>query len=494
MRRICLLAAVLAPAPALALTPEELWSAWQAQAAGFGVTLQAEATEGTDGSLVLSDFSATEAGVDDAPAPLPPDFPIRTVILRPAPDGVVEIDLGLPDRGTIPGGAEELGDLLLEEDGLRITARDGTDAIEYELLADSLRAASLPPAGGSDLNNFAVEVWGVRLRLPGEFGPDRTAEASLSVDGTAYVVNSGDPEFGMASAQAGRIDGRLAIDGTMTLPEGMTFATLEETDFAEALERGLSLRLAMVSDAATQQASFEGFPFSYRYESVSEPGRADLLLDRDALAASGRYDGGTLALTSPDLPFPSLDIAYGPVEAELAVPLGAEPGDLRYLFSVEDLAFGEEAWAALDPQGLLPREPLNLVLDLGGRMALGLASLMAAEEGGTEPPVPVVESVELRRFELSGAGLRATASGSLAFDNAMGQPVPTVGSGTARLEGADRLLDALVAAGWITAEDARNARLGLAAAFRPGEAPDTRQATVELRPDGTVWANGVQLQ
>jgi hypothetical protein len=68
--RLSTLALLLAASPAAALTPEELWSAWQAQAAGFGATLEAEAVPGPNGALTLRSFRLTTPG--GAPEPCRP--------------------------------------------------------------------------------------------------------------------------------------------------------------------------------------------------------------------------------------------------------------------------------------------------------------------------------------------------------------------------------------------------------------------------------------
>lgn len=495
MSRPLLLAlpALLLGAPAFALTPEELWSEWQAQAAGFGVTLSAEAVPGPGGALTLRNWTVAQDG--GWPAPVPPESPVQAVTLTPTGDGAVAIDLGLPASVVIPTADPMLGDLRIGHRGLAVTARDGADGIDYLVAAGSLSVFSQASPGSPATDHFAVEVAAPSLRFPGAAGADRTVEIGLSLGGFAYLGERTDPFTGQPSTQAGRSEGTLSFDLALTLPEGMS---LEEMDaplgVVRALDQGLSLRVEMAAGPLVQSESFTGFPFSYTSEATTEPGSGTMAFDRTGLTLGVGYAGGTAAFASPQLPLPGIDATFGPVRLDLRVPMGPEVGDLRFALSLEEVAVAEAAWAMLDPGGLLPREPIGLEIDLGGRMAIDLAAMQTAEAAGAAAPPPTLESLELRSFALSGAGLTATASGSVAFDSTGPEPVPTSGRGTARLEGVDRLLDALVAMGWITAEDARNARLGLAVAFRPGAAPDTREATVEMRADGSVWANGVQLQ
>lgn len=479
----------LAAAPAAALTPEELWSAWQAQAQGFGVTLGAEAVPGEGGALTLRNW--TRAGAGGPVEPLPADVPVQELVLTPTGDGGVVIELpGLPASTVIPEGVDAETDLRLDQEGLRIVARDGTDAIEYEVTADSLRAVTLFEPGNTYATDFAAEVWGVALRLPGDIGPDRRVEASLSVEGFAYVAGSADPTSPWGSSTATRSEGRIALDLGLTLPEGVTFETLENLEFADALERGLALQVDLGTGAGRQVSSFEGFPFSYRTESTLVPGTGSLALDRAGFALFGEYGGGSYSLSSEDLPFPSFEVSHGPIRAEIRVPLGPQVGDLRYLLSLEDLAVDAAAWDAVDPQGLLPREPFSLLIDVGGRMSFDVAAMEAAERAGMTPP-PAVESIRIDAFEVSGAGLRAAATGSMGFDPATMTPLPG-GRAEVTLEGVDRLLDALVSMGWITDMDALGARAGLAVAFRP-TGPDRRESVIEVRDDGQVYANGALI-
>lgn len=480
----------LLAAPASALTPEALWSAWQAQAAGFGVTLQADAVPGPDGSLTLRGFARAMGG--GPLEPMPSDSPVQELILSPTGDGAVLIDPGLPDRGLLPGAGGAGGDVWVEQDGLRITARDAEGGIGYEVAAEALRAAPLGP-GDRTAQDLAYELSGLRLAFPGQIGPDRSIEVSLSVEGWAYVIDMPDPGFGMGSRQTGRSQGTLALRGAVTVPEGMTAADMDDFDPFAALDRGLAVRLDLRAGESTQATSVEGFPFSYSTEARSGAGTGSLSLDRTGLSAEGEFGGGSLTVSSPDWPVPSFDMTYGPVRAEMRLPMGAEVGEARYFVSFEGLTVGEEAWAMLDPQGLLPREPASLLLDLRGRMSLDLAAMAAAGEAGTPPPVPVVESLEIAGFDVAAAGVRAQGTGSFTFDDATGVPMP-LGSGSLRLEGVDRLIDALVAMGWVTDQDAQGARFALAAYFRSGGAPDTRETTFEMREGGALFVNGLPVQ
>jgi hypothetical protein len=318
-------------------------------------------------------------------------------------------------------------------------------------------------------------------------------EVALSMGGVAYVTNLADPFSGGVNSTASRTEGNLSMEVAATLPEGLDVEQLDGTaDLLRALDAGLAVRVGVANGAGTQVASVQGFPLSYRYESTVEPGEGMATFDRSGLLLTGSLGGGTITVTSPDLPVPSVDATYGPLSADLRLPFGPEPGDFRYGFSFEDVSLSDAAWDTLDPQGAFPRDPLSFRLDLGGRLAIDLAATAQAEEAGLASPPPVVESVELRALELSGAGLRLSADGRLDFDPPSPEPLPG-SSGTVRLEGVNRFLDAVVAMGWAEPGDLLPVRAGLAGFFRE-TAPDVREATIEVREGGAVFANGVQIQ
>jgi hypothetical protein len=542
--RFSAVALSLAASPAAALTPEELWSTWQAQVRDLAVmmeafegpgalggpaanvALEADRVPGPGGALTLRNIRVTAP--DGSVQPLPPGSPVQEVTLTPVEGGAVRIDLvGLPERFDIPTGDPTAGDVRVETRGLALLARDAgggaaggaadgaaggatggaAGQIAYEAMADSLTVAALPPVdgpdGGSAMGDFALEVAGLALGTSGGMEAGDRFEVSLRMDGFAYLFDTG-VETGFGARQSGRTEGTQAFTMTFALPasaglveigqalEGLADAAAGQA-FLGYVQDGLGLAVRYENGASTQEAWVEGFPFSYSYASSFEAGGMDLSFDRTGFLASGASGGGSGQVSSPSLPIPSVDVSFGPLDFEFRFPIGPEPGDWRYSFALRDLVVNEDAWAALDPEGLLPQGPARMVVDVGGRMTLDLAELGGPQKPGVAPPAPEIESLEVREFDVAVAGVEATGEGSFTFDNTTGVPVP-VGEASARVAGLDRMLDALVSLGWITAEDARNARLGLAVAFRAGDGPDVRVTQVEARPGGAVFVNGVQVQ
>ncbi len=229
------------------------------------------------------------------------------------------------------------------------------------------------------------------------------------------------------------------------------------------------------------------------------PGALALLIAAPALAQSADDVGRRVGKLESEMKavqrkvFPGADSRYFEPEVAPPAPAAAEPVGNAASAPLTDLTarVGELEGQLRTLTGQVEANANRLrLLDEALTKFRGDAEFrLGALEGGREPTPPSVESLELRELDLAAGGARATASGVVTFD---AQTRPT-GGGTARVEGLDRVLDALVALGAVSPEDARDARLGIAVYFRPGGAPDTRETTVEIAPDGMVTMNGMPL-
>ena len=74
-----------------------------------------------------------------------------------------------------------------------------------------------------------------------------------------------------------------------------------------------------------------------------------------------------------------------------------------------------------------------------------------------------------------------------------GFPKP-VGSVDIMLEGANGLIDRLVAMGFVPDEQAMGARMMLGLFGVPGNSPDTLSSTIEFNEDGQILANGQRIR
>jgi hypothetical protein len=178
----------------------------------------------------------------------------------------------------------------------------------------------------------------------------------------------------------------------------------------------------------------------------------------------------------------------------LPLTKGDAPQDFSFLTKVVDLQISEEIWAMLDPTGALPHDPATLVIDTTGT-ALLKADLMASAEGAT--PDAELHSLNVNDLTARIAGAELTGTGAFTFDNTdlttfEGMPAPT-GKMELKLVGGNGLLDALVAMGMLSEDDAMGARMMIAMFANPGAGEDELTSVLEFKDKG-FFANGQQLQ
>jgi hypothetical protein len=120
----------------------------------------------------------------------------------------------------------------------------------------------------------------------------------------------------------------------------------------------------------------------------------------------------------------------------------------------------------------------------------GEASFAATSITVTPDPRDETARALMARSGVPGAAeVRVDVAGAL--DLVQGWPVGTV---TVDLVGIRALLDGLAAIGAVSEDDLLGLRMGLAATTRPGTGPDQVVSQIELRADGGVFVNGVQLR
>jgi hypothetical protein len=99
---------------------------------------------------------------------------------------------------------------------------------------------------------------------------------------------------------------------------------------------------------------------------------------------------------------------------------------------------------------------------------------------------------------LAAVGAELTGEGSVTFDYEQPSPLGAgprpVGRVSLTLNGGNALLDNLVQIGLIPQEQALGFRMMLGLFARPVEGADTLSSTIEMTPEGGLFANGQRLQ
>lgn len=191
-----------------------------------------------------------------------------------------------------------------------------------------------------------------------------------------------------------------------------------------------------------------------------------------------------------DLPGPGIagGIDTGPVSARYAMPLGPSE-QFRPAAVALDIAKAlpdNALWREIDPEDALPREPLDLELELIGTARL--SKPFAETRRGETPPV-IPGTLEIGAARLSGLGAAARAEGAVEFS--AGQ-APT-GEIVVTLDNAVALLRRLREAELIDQRRLQALALTLANFTRAGKSAGELRSTVVLDRGG-ISVNGEALR
>lgn len=226
--------------------------------------------------------------------------------------------------------------------------------------------------------------------------------------------------------------------------------------------------------------------------SLSEAG-----LDLSATAASV-----LMSIVQADLmPFP-INAEMTALSAGYSFPVVAsiEPQDFSFDLVLDGLRLSPEIWALFDPNKGLPRDPANVALNLTGTTIsdVDLFDFMALEQKftGSVPPVSL-QSLSVRKIALAAIGASIDGSAELTFDNTDlvtydGLPRPE-GDAFFEVDGANALLDRLLAVGLLGEDEANAARFGMGF-FARSTGDDSFETTVEFGEDGSLSVNGQRIR
>ncbi len=205
-----------------------------------------------------------------------------------------------------------------------------------------------------------------------------------------------------------------------------------------------------------------------------------------------------MTFTPGDMPLPPITLTAARSSGAVRVPMVASEAQQEFglSMSLEGVELSEAAWSMFDPAGVLPREPATLALEISGTGRLDVdvidaAAMEAASQDDTPPGE--LRSVSLDRLRLALVGAELTGTGAFTFDNATVPPAPE-GKIELTLTGANALIDKLVKMGLIPEDQAMGARMMIGMFAKPGEGEDVLTSTIEVRKDGSVIANGMQIK
>lgn len=344
--------------------------------------------------------------------------------------------------------------------------------------------------------------------VTGAAGAAQDTAYKMTGDAMQVAIDMPAPAEGTAPTE-GAASGKVVIDlatlgseGTFKTPAGSYDMS---SQMHEALKAGLSMEgtmsvASLTTDIDLTEVNAEGQPANTKGKVTL----ADLAGGFAMSAEKIRYEiaTGKLAaeMTVPDMPMP---VSYGmdSVKLNLAVPVTAAEAaqPFAFAYALKGVTLGDAIWGMVDPAAQIPRDPMDLNVDLDGDLILShdlldekAAAEMAASEDAAMP-------FDLRRLtvkdiSLKAAGATADVAGELTVPEGGTFDAP-LGKLNANVTGANALIDRLAAMGFVPQEQVAGVKMMLMAFAKPVEGKEDAFTTeFEFREGGSIFANGQQVK
>jgi hypothetical protein len=480
------------------VTPADVWADWQAYLGGFGFAVTADEAQTAQG-LGLTDIVLTQTLPDDAGETM---ITIPQVMLQDNGDGTVGVvyPTEMPIKIGVSGDDAYTLELLYRTEDMVSTVSGDPSRMTYDYSAAGigLTASSLTSEGENvDLGEAVFDMKDVKGRTVMIVDGGRTAEQQVTTGPATYSTAFTDPENAGSTANVTGQFESLDMMAKVILPQDT-----DMDDMSAALAAGFALDGGYVFGAGNSTFEFTEDDAVTSGTSSSAGGKLTIRMDEGGLAYGGTLDDMQVEVTVPQMPF-ALSMGMAEATFDLAMPLTQDeaPQDFGLNFLLGGVTLGDTVWALFDSQGMLPRDPATVALDLEGKASiladiLDPAQIARMEEGADAPAE--VNALTLNQLLVSLAGAELTGQGAVTFDNTDmtsydGKPKP-VGDVALRLTGANTLLDKLVAMGLLAQDQAMGARMMLGMAAVPGEGEDVLTSTIEFTEEGGIVANGQRLK
>lgn len=496
------LALSLASGPALAdLTAQQVWDGMEQTMQGFGYSVTASETPGS-GSLTVSDIALS---LDMPEENSSISVSISEIVFVETGDGAVQMRFPatMPIAISAAPDGEDAMDMVLDysNSGLDMVVSGEPGAMLYTYSAEELelRLSELTVNGtpvGREEARFLFTMDGLTGRAETASGDGTRISQSLTAETARYDFAFNDPGSNDAALVSGSM-AAISFDSATSLPEGFDPAQ------PESLAAGGFTGEARLTytDGQTQFAVTES---SGATSGTSSAGSVTLSFAMDGAAL--RYDiaatDQAVSISGPDLPVP-VNVSMAESGISLTAPLAQadSPQDMAFALTLGGFQMSDMLWNMVDPGAALPRDPATIAIDLTGKVTpfVNFFDPAAMAELETTGGVPgELNALTLNNLTVEAAGARLGGTGSFTFDNSDlqtfgGVPRPS-GGVELTLDGANALIDKLIAMGLMTEEDAMGARMMMGMFAVPGDSPDSLKSSIQINDQGHVMANGMRIQ
>jgi hypothetical protein len=417
--------------------------------------------------------------------------------------GTVLITYPSPMDLSVSGGAQGEGsfsvDMTMTHDGYTVIASGNPGDITYVANAQGIRfevndaqADGVSPAGFKIDGAFTMDAWtGTSTVTEGNL-ISYTSESEVGNSEADFTFTAGD-----TVSKSGQVTQPVQSNVAMMLPVGGS----DLMNLSAALRNGLSIALESTGGGSTSLAETTmGGSVMNQQTTSTGPQVATVSIDNNGAVMVAEASDFAIKLNDPSI-FPGdLDFAMDMVSMNYDVPLNAseDPQDFRVATSLQGLTLGDTIWNLFDPAGNLPRDPAEISFDVTGNGTNGtdLLDFMALSQMFGPPDVQI-NDVTIENLRIAAVGAEATATGAMTFDWTDFQTIPGIarpeGQVTINLNGANALMDNLVAMGLIPEEELMMPRM-MMGMFATPVGDDMLETVLEVNSEGHVLANGQRLQ
>ena len=482
------------------VTAAEVWTDWQAYMAGSGYTVTAQQSRAGD-RLTVSDITMT-MDIPDEDGTI--TVGLGEITFTENGDGTVTVTVPetLPMTFSLEGDDSEevTGRFDYLTTAFDMVASGDPDDILYAYSADeiAMEMRELMVEGQSvDMGTLRFAMADVDGSSRMQAGDLRRSDQSLDAGPVTYAIDMADPE-----GEEGRLvmNGQiaaLAVKAAVAMPKEMDGA-----DMAAAIAAGFDADARLTYETGATEFRFEENGDTVQGTSSSDGGEFTVALGEGGLNYAFLTKGIKMMLAGGEIPFP-VEFAMQETGFTLTSPIMASdaPQDFALGLRMAGFTMSDGIWAIFDPEARLPRNPATIDIDTTGTARLSVNLLdpdeMERIEDGTEMPGEL-NALNLNALVLRAMGAELTGEGSFTFDNSdlqsfAGFPAPD-GAVNLRLQGANGLLDTLIAMGYLPEDQAMGVRMMMGMFAVPGEGEDVLTSTIQVRPDGQVLANGQRLR
>ena len=474
------------------VTASEVWADWHKTLEVYGADNVIAGSETVDGdTLTISDVTMIVA---DEYSNI--SSQIGPIVFSENGDGSVSVSL--PESYIMALNIEDelIVDLEIFQDNLAITASGDPDAINYEFTVDAygVRVAEFK----GETNEIEGDVFFQTNNVSGSYqsgnGPSQTMAYSMLAESADVLFDIKEPSGDGYVLFSGKTQG-LAMDGSMAAPDGVDFND-PDTMFANGFAVDSTLGYLGGEFLADFNIDGEAGVFTFQ---MGEGG-FNVGMDASRISYGFSFDGVNVNAQVPDLPFP---VTFSWDQAETAFNMPVASSDISeafgFKFALTEVAVSDEIWAMADPAGLIPRDPISIILDVSGmgKLFFDLLDPEQAEAMAFADVPGEVESLSLGNLLLSAAGAEIQGTGDFIFDNTDletfdGLPRPA-GELNVSIKGANALIDSAVEMGLLPQEQAGMGRLFMGM-FTTPTGDDELTSKIEINDEGHVMANGQRIQ